>query len=348
MHLLINSDRINLKAFGILPPGSWVLSDRNAFEIAALSKPGTVKLCAYASIWARSDQPARLLIQRSGAWGDLMFLTPVLRALKQYNAKRHISLSCHAKHHPLFEGNPNIDELQAYPLKGDGVISTYDHIVTLEEVVEQWTEHASVAMGRHFNLELQDTECRYEYFVKDHELLAAQAAFPRTRRPRVSVQLSANALHRSYPAHLWNSLIGALQSKGSELFIFGSKPQLSPFRESAVLKKIDHPFREAAAIMKTCDAHVGVDSAWLHMAAALDIPAVGLFGPTDWHKTVMPGSNTIALTGRGDCVRCNFSPYGGRHFPINHPCANARVCSVLADIPIDRIVVKVEQQLNAP
>lgn len=43
----------------------------------------------------------------------------------------------------------------------------------------------------------------------------------------------------------------------------------------------DWPIRKIAALMQCCNLIICPDSALLHMAGALDIPAVGIFGPTD-------------------------------------------------------------------
>jgi heptosyltransferase-2 len=51
----------------------------------------------------------------------------------------------------------------------------------------------------------------------------------------------------------------------------------------------------AAAIIKHCQMFISNDSGLMHISSALDIPTIGLFGPTDENKTGPRGKNSIAI-----------------------------------------------------
>jgi len=63
--------------------------------------------------------------------------------------------------------------------------------------------------------------------------------------------------------------------------------------------------REAAAILKHCDMLVSSDNGIMHMGNAVNIPVIGIFGPTD-PKNYMPINHPLssAMAAWKDCVPC--------------------------------------------
>jgi ADP-heptose:LPS heptosyltransferase len=56
-------------------------------------------------------------------------------------------------------------------------------------------------------------------------------------------------------------------------------------RANAPVALVQEPdLRRALAILKRCTVFVGNDSGLMHLAAALGVPVVALFGPTDWRR----------------------------------------------------------------
>lgn len=61
-----------------------------------------------------------------------------------------------------------------------------------------------------------------------------------------------------------------------------------------------------AAMLEQCDFYIGVDSAPMHMAAALDVPQIALFGPS-WVEEWKPWSDRATVI------------YAGDYGPLPHP-----------------------------
>lgn len=59
-----------------------------------------------------------------------------------------------------------------------------------------------------------------------------------------------------------------------------------------------------AAVLAYCDALVTNDSGPMHLAAALDVPCVALFGPTDLHRTSPAGDGHVVLHTQLWCQPC--------------------------------------------
>jgi ADP-heptose:LPS heptosyltransferase len=96
---------------------------------------------------------------------------------------------------------------------------------------------------------------------------------------------SSNMAIKRWPVREWLKLDAHLREMGLRTLLFCDKPdspQAMAFREAGspalpVFTSLDH----VAALLARCDLVVGVDTGLLHMAGALDIPWVGLFGPTN-------------------------------------------------------------------
>ena len=64
------------------------------------------------------------------------------------------------------------------------------------------------------------------------------------------------------------------------------------------------PLPVLAGVLKTARAFVGVDSGVMHLAAAVGIPVVGLFGPSDPKITAPQGEGHVVITAGVDCAPC--------------------------------------------
>ena len=144
--------------------------------------------------------------------------------------------------------------------------------------------------------------------------------------PRVGLQLGA-ALG---PAKLWPSariaaLAARLVARGIHPVLLGG-PQAREIAD-AVQAAAGEPIRSLvgrdrpallAALIGELDALVGADSGPAHVAAAVGVPAVTLFGPTDPRLTAPLGSGQQALWHRPACGPCFL-----RECPIDHRCLHA-------------------------
>jgi ADP-heptose:LPS heptosyltransferase len=75
------------------------------------------------------------------------------------------------------------------------------------------------------------------------------------------------------------ALVRALAKKHTVL-LFDSRPIVG-YDFAGVVEVRAAGFRQAAAVASGCRALVAPDSAFVHLAGALALPCLGLFGPTD-------------------------------------------------------------------
>ncbi len=340
MHLLKNTKPISMLRHGILEPGEWLCEDINAAELMIMGERGTSTIEYRGDRQTNDGSAGGMLLVRSGAIGDLLYLSPAIRALQELNPDVRFGLSCFPKHHEVM-----CDlgvELLPYPLPLSEAVK-FSHVITLENLIEsQPTKHATDCFADALNVAV--TDYRPIFNLNEFELAWGQNEFPRTKHMRVGIQCRANIANRDYPLQLWQRVIEELNMKHDcEVFLFGLKGQLPPAPGAPLVTNLterDLTLRQSAAILATCDVFAGVDSAFMPLCHALGIPAVGLYAAFDWKTRTSKAPQTWALTGLGECAPCNWHRHAGKSFPPSQRCAKENYCNVLATIQPDRIVAK--------
>jgi ADP-heptose:LPS heptosyltransferase len=73
-----------------------------------------------------------------------------------------------------------------------------------------------------------------------------------------------------------------------------------------VLSWVDQlTLEESIALISQANLFVGIDSGMLHIAAAVQTPAVGLWGPTSSHLRFSPANARSFVTSRVECQGCH-------------------------------------------
>lgn len=356
MHVVSLTKSVSMGgSLGELPAGEWLMNDRNAFEIGMLAERGRADINKWNNerIWrflkssseetrAEYESIKHVLIIRSGAIGDLLFLTPCFRELGKRFPNATITLCAFKRHHETFRHLHGV-RWEEYPIRKVHA-EKYDVIFPLEDVIETACDkHATDAFAEALGVTVSDY--KPVYIVEEKERLWAEFKFPRNDRPRLAIHPRASTRNRDYPWPLWNQVIVKLIERGWEIFLLGGKgqiPELGSGAPAYLTDCSDLTFRESAALLSTCDAFCGVDSSFVNLCPALDVPAVGLYGAFPWQARTSKAPLTKALSGVGECAPCHWLSSAGRHFPPNQPCSKNGYCHVLASISPDRVVSKVD------
>lgn len=100
--------------------------------------------------------------------------------------------------------------------------------------------------------------------------------------------------------------------------------------------------RRALAVLKRCRLFVSNDSALMHLAGALGVPVVALFGPTNWRR-LHPWAATHVVVRRDlPCMPCFY--YSSRplrcHAGIDYAC--------MRELAVDDVLAAMQTLLDAP
>jgi heptosyltransferase-2 len=141
------------------------------------------------------------------------------------------------------------------------------------------------------------------------------------RRPQVAGArlraLAALAPAAAYgPAKEWGTeryaeLIDRLDAEGWECVIVGAPSERARCEEvraksraGAMVAAGDTSVGELAALLSLCQGFIGNDSGAMHLAAALGLPTIGIFGSTEPARTAPLGPRARVLYERIECSPC--------------------------------------------
>lgn len=341
-----------------LAPGQYLCEDLSAFELAIEAERGASQLEYFAaSTCASADQ---ILLVANGGYGDMLMLTPALRKFAEKHPDRKITLSCRQRVHCIFDGMPYAPTLIDYPVPYTDYrqfwnILTTEHVQEASEAGKTTPavdlKAAMLGVGP-----LEGHERQTGYVLTGAEQAAALAKFPPTTgRPRIGVQLVSSSPTRNYHKTLMSEVMTALYDKGFEILLF-STPGSLPLdaipankRDLIINTTLEGglTFREMAAAAWTCNCLFTPDSSLMHVAGALDIPCVSIFGSTHWQMRTADYGTVLAIQSNMGCeiAPCWHHPRGHLIFPAGQLCASKGYCGALNAISPETIVQKIIKQL---
>jgi heptosyltransferase-2 len=117
---------------------------------------------------------------------------------------------------------------------------------------------------------------------------------------------------KEWPADRYGALIDLLaQYDGAEVVLVGAPSErakcdevASASKSGAIVAAGGTNVGELAALLSLCDGFIGNDSGCAHIAGALGIPTVTIFGSTNPDRTGPPGARTRVIYRKLECSPC--------------------------------------------
>ncbi len=166
-------------------------------------------------------------------------------------------------------------------------------------------------------------------------------------RPRVGLVLSATWPAKAWPLTSAIELARTLRDRGAAVVLLpapGEAPALQPLREAVpeVACPPGTDLRELADLIGRLDVLVATDSGPRHLAAAMGVPTVTLFGPTDPGGWNPEHPLHVGVRTGEDCSPCDFTVC-----PLpDHPCMTKLGAEMVAEAV--RPVLDVSRPGTAP
>lgn len=292
-----------------------------------------------------------LLITRAmGGIGDFLMMTPALHALRQKDPRKDIVLAIPKRYFTLFQGNPDVRlcDIENQQLDPSAYATWFNFTDCPAARVEARTAPKvklsrievfarSLGIGW-LRRKRMDKRPRYVLTPEDRSF---QRTFWRDHdldgKLVLGVQLHADEVYRDYPR--MKELIHRL-AREYHVLVFDTET-IHECDGERIVKVEGLPMRKAFALAAGCDLIVAPDSAFVHLAAALDIPCVALYGPIDGEVRTKHYPKCVYLDARRKlgCLPC------WRNDKI--PCAltGLRTSACMADIALDDICATVSSLL---
>lgn len=245
----------------------------------------------------KGDRP-RIQIFRIGAMGDVLLLTPAIKALKMKRPNAEIVVT--TAFPQILERNPYIDHIVKARQPCLGCDETY--VMDYELAPEK---HLVQAYADILGVPLADRTP--EIFLEDSEQEAAAEAL---RLAGVAqndkfcvMQISTGWKTRNWEIGRFAAVARALEGIGVRALVLGDAKH--PSIDFGIDLRGETPLRIAAAIIARSAMMVTVDSGLLHVGLAFRRPTVSLFGCTSPEKRVPDWALATALFADIPCHGCH-------------------------------------------
>jgi len=294
-----------LRAISRLMGGSqtWMLPQRASCSVSSLQPAG------------KNDKRPIAVTRAMGGIGDILMMTPGLKALRRKYPDREIHFVVPKAFHPLLAHNPDIvlKDINAEGLHQEDYSVLYNltecpasrvESASLPRVKKNRIDIFSTAMGIRRRLQsrlghkpvyvvTEDEKAWARNFFAEHNLTPGQC---------IAVQPYAEDSYRNYP-HM-EELVRRL-AETQPVLLFHGAPLLG-FNHQQVFKIDSYPLRQAIALLALCKMLIAVDSSFVHVAAALEKKTVALFGPINGAVRTKHYPNCTVLHGyvEAGCSAC--------------------------------------------
>jgi heptosyltransferase-2 len=128
---------------------------------------------------------------------------------------------------------------------------------------------------------------------------------------------------KRWPSESYGNLLDRLvERQGAQVVVFGAPNETAiaeqiraAMHHEAILLAGKTRLSELIAMIACCNLFVTNDSGPMHLAAALQVPTLAIFGPTDEIATGPLSSTAVVLNKKVECSPCLL-----RECPIDHRC----------------------------
>jgi ADP-heptose:LPS heptosyltransferase len=264
---------------------------------------------------AISREDLRFLVFRGGALGDVLVTLPTLRALQKSNPTGFVELAAPFPAALLarYGGAHSISDLNSATFLSlftddnglDGTLREKLHHVDC--VICYLSDPKGVISSK-----IKNCGCRFvsgPFRLNQARLAAAvQLAQPlkelgvpffdpvprlflerqRSSRTRFVFHVGSGSAAKNWPIPRWAALAAKLEERFDELLLVSGEADQTPtaeflrqYRNSKLNVRSNLPILDLAHELAAAALFVGHDTGVTHLAAALGIPTVALFGPTD-------------------------------------------------------------------
>ena len=293
----------------------------------------------------KTREPHICLVRGEGI-GDVITTTPVVRAIKQQFAKVKITYATNTQYLggalvEVLKHNPNIDRIIERELIGE---ADYDLVINLHCPCIHYEKRGNPPISRidlfakHVGVEL--TNPVPEFFIQEEEIANGEELLrPVLQDKLLLVQPSASSQRRSIQHDtLKEALVTLYKEHGVRSIVITH----STDHASAVLWENvpgglaikDLTIREIAGVMVHCNLVLCPDSSILHLAGALDIPTVAMFGPTHPDARINHYKSAVGIWEARELAPC---PCWYEHCPIGETCWKLITPGIIVDKCVDHI-----------
>ncbi len=300
-----------------------------------------------------------LIILESGV-GNVILLTPLIKSLHDFYDKVEVTLlsSRYREEGKILEGweylkeciytandlrPQDFDKVLVSPMYGS-IFNYFLDKVPKDKLIKiggnrsiNWNAEHEVEINMRFL-----REQGYPTKAPGTEVITKKVKLPKLNKKKYTIGFHTGCQnHPDYAKKLWlnnrwDELAERLQDElGAQILWFGAGEDYSNKKISINLVNKYSDIKQTAYVISKCDLFISLDSGLMHLADALKVPTIGLFGPTLPSKN-RPWNGAPIIQSRL-CLECYFTE-------------RFRTCKdnkCMREITVDEIIKEVDRILNS-
>lgn len=290
----------------------------------------------------------RICVVRGEGIGDVLMTTPVVHDIRNFFETVQLHYATNTRYLDgalvkVLQYNPDIDEILERELLDE---SKYDLVMNLHcpciyyEKRENPPINRIDLFARHLGVRLSDPTPRY--FIQKSEIETGRDFIaPFIGKKVVLAQPYASTERRSLDLRKFKDILKELAVRHNTMNLvlthgsdFNKDIMWNEIPHTAELKNLD--IRQIAGIMAHSNLVLCPDSSILHLAGALGVPTVALFGPTHPMARINHYPNAVAIWKGDSMMPC---PCWYQQCPIGETCWKS--------MTVDEVVNACASRLNA-
>ena len=238
--------------------------------------------------WRLGDPGTKILVWNTGHWGDGLFTTALVRALKKRNPSLAIDIVADRVSHHIWHRNKDIEGFRLSPLLIK-VLGEYDGLIMLDEAGGGY-DSIFQAAGI---LDYEDSELipNLPLFDSDEQFWA-RAMFPEVDGKRTTdvgyivLGLHTSSKTRNLPPQTWRDLVVKLYEANPNLPIYGLSSDAVGAGIQSYIAEAGIPtykgvhaqlnIRSIACLIRLARVVISPDTLFVHLAAAVGTPCAAL------------------------------------------------------------------------
>lgn len=271
-------------------------------------------------------------IKRSGALGDVILTTPIVRELRERNPDATIVVATDCPQ--VYTGNPDVNLIVAANSS-----QVADDFIDLDLAYEMRPKmhiieaYSTKAFG---HCDIFKKTYMYHTDGNMNKVRAKLAAD--NIGSFVVVHMTVSWANRTMSKDRWKVIVDRIVESGKNVVIVGSGNDYTYHRTGVYDYKNTLSVNEIHALMSMADAFIGMDSGLLHVAGTTDVKLIGVFTCAEAQYRMPFRKGCVAVNAAIDCYGCLHK----KKAPVTFAGCDRGDNECVNRIDIDRIIMEAQ------